>query len=150
VVNCEYCEELILFGGVRVGRLRYCRKGCLEKAEEAEYRIGQTRLFYQKCLAQLREDPADPHIREQALEAGRTFAACKRHREGGILTLYDETSIANDIQAASAAVSANQNLSGVGLISIEERLERLAALRANNLLTEEEYNEKRSAILAEL
>ncbi len=35
-------------------------------------------------------------------------------------------------------------------MSIEERLERLLALSEKNLITDEEYIEKRSAILSEL
>lgn len=150
VANCAYCGEDIIFGGVRVGRLRYCRRACLEKAEEAELNIGQSRQLYERYLAQLRQNPTDPHVRRQALEAGRTYAACKRHREGGRLTVYDESSIANEIEAACAAASANRKQTGEASLSIEERLERLAALKAKSLLTEEEYKEKRTAILAEL
>jgi hypothetical protein len=150
VANCAYCGEDIIFGGVRVGKLRYCRRVCLEKAEEAALNIGQSRHFYEKCLAQLRQNPTDPHGRQEALEAGRTYAAYKRHREGGRLTLYDETSIANEIEAASAAALAHLKQTGEASLRFEERLERLEALRAKNLLTEEEYKDKRAAILAEL
>ena len=150
MTSCAYCGVDILFGGVRVENLRYCRSACQQKAEEAERNISQARQAYEKCLAQLRQTPADPHLRQQALEAGRLHAAWKRHREGGKVTVYDETAIANEIEAASAAVAANPKRTNEGSMSIEERLERLKALKGNNLISSEEYEAKRAAILAEL
>lgn len=151
MTNCAYCGVDIVFGGIRVGNLRYCRSACQQKAEEAEHNIVQAGQVYEGCLAQLRLNPSDPDLRRQALDAGRVYAARKRYREGGRVTFYDETSIANEIDAASAAArSVDPHQAGDAPLSIEERLERLVALREKNLISDEEYERKRAEIIAEL
>lgn len=150
MVNCAYCGTDILFGGIRAGNLRYCKQACQQKAEEAEQNIAQSRQDYEGCLAQLRQNPGDPHLHQKALEAGRVHAAWKRHNEGGRITVYDETSIANEIAAASAAASSSRTGRAKDSSSIEDRLERLEVLKSKDLVTAEEYRTRREAILAEL
>ena len=150
MVNCAYCGTDILFGGIRAGDLRYCKRACQQKAEEVERNIDHSTQAYEGCLAQLRQNPADPHLRQKALEAGRVLAALKRHREGGRITVYDETSIANEISAATAAASSTHTAPAEASPSIEDRLERLEVLKSKNLISAEEYRTRRETILAEL
>ena len=139
-----------MFGGVRVRDLRYCRKACQQKAEEAESRIRQAKRVYETHLAQLRQNPRSPKLRKVTLEAGRVYAATTRYKEGGRITLFDETAIENELEAASAAAAAPSTPTGNGSLSIEQRLEHLASLRNKNLISNDEYQVKRAAILAEL
>lgn len=152
MASCAYCGAEIIFGGVQVGNIRYCRKSCQQRAEEAERNVAQAKHFYERCLTEVRQHPTDPHLRRRALEAGRLYAAWKRHREGGKATIYDETAIANEIEAASAAAASTTHpvQTGETSMSIEQRLERLVVLKGKKLISDEEYEQKRAEILAEL
>lgn len=153
VTSCAYCGTDIIFGGVRDGNLRYCRSDCHQKAQEAERQIAQAKQVYSQYLAEIRQDPTDPNLRQRALHAGRRYASRRRYREGGRVTLYDETAIANEINAASAAGVSTATRSGqVGeaAASVEQRLERLIILKEKGLITEEEYTQRREKILNEL
>lgn len=52
---------------------------------------------YTKAQLELSESPNDPMLRQAVLQAGRKYYAA--FREDGLLTVYDETAINNDIQA---------------------------------------------------
>jgi len=147
---CAYCGTDILFGGIRDGERRFCRRACYEKAEEAEREIRLAKDAYDQSLAAIRENPGEPGLHQQALNHGRLLASKRRRREGGRVTLYDETSIANEIEAASAAGSNSPQPPAAASLSFDERLERLASLRDRGLISGEEYAKKRSEILAEL
>ncbi|HEX4955271.1 MAG TPA: SHOCT domain-containing protein [Thermoanaerobaculia bacterium] len=146
---CAQCGVEILFGGVKMGDLRYCGRSCHEKAEKVQQNLGQAKKAYEWRLAKLREKPTDPMVRQEALDAGRAYASWSRHASGGLTTVYDEVALANDIEAACAAAQA-PSAQDVSALSIEHRLERLKSLHAKNLISDEEYLAKRSEILAEL
>ena len=53
---------------------------------------------YQATLLRLQTDPTNAECRREALRLGRLFRAMSR--EDGKLTIYDESAIANDLNAA--------------------------------------------------
>ncbi|NRF89860.1 hypothetical protein HQN89_02245 [Paenibacillus frigoriresistens] len=54
---------------------------------------------YQQALFKLSQNPKDTLLRQQALAIGRMYYSSSRPNH--LLTVYDETAIANDIHAAS-------------------------------------------------
>jgi len=161
--RCAYCKTTIVAGGVRGfdGRC-YCseehkrrvegdreHEGLLAARARELAQLEQARVAYESRLAKLRANPADPATRGEALNAGRVYAAWKRHfsGEGGLVQAFDEAALANDLAAAAAAAAAPNPEPAP---NHEQRLERLEALRKRGLISEQEYADKRSAILAEL
>jgi hypothetical protein len=154
--TCAACGDLIIFGAQLVGTKPYC-PNCKPKAlalqaqQEAQRKVKQTRDAYQAAMEHLRLSPSDPIRREQALELGRQYATWTRRAHGQVgVTLYDEVALANDIAAACAGVAISTTLATAGSPSPEQRLQKLAELRAKSLITEEEFAAKRQQILNEL
>lgn len=101
---------------------------------------------YQESLGKLRSDPTNALLREEALQRGRAYMYLARMKRG--VFPVDEIEIGNDINAACAG-AARAEASGRGA-SIEERLRRLDALKAQGQISDDEYNATRSRILAEV
>ncbi len=59
-------------------------------------RRDQLSLRYEEAKSQLRQNPSDLIAREAMLKAGREYYASLRN---GVLTIYDEQAIANDMNA---------------------------------------------------
>ena len=59
-------------------------------AFEAHQR-GKAREAYQTALANLRSNPSNPHLREEALHLGRVYSHLTRNRRG--VTLFDEVAL---------------------------------------------------------
>lgn len=119
--------------------------------KEAEKR--KAREAYRRQLAQLRSDPTSSSVREETLRLGRTYSDLTRNRKG--VTLFDEVAIMNDINAACAGAAKlerapNTPADSARKESIEQRLARLEALRQQNLITSEEYHERRQRLLDEI
>jgi len=119
-----------------------------QEREEAEKQrnLALARDAYRAALDSLKQSPTDPDRRERALELGRLYASWTRHLAGqrGV-TLFDEISLSNDIQAASAAAATSS-----APASLEDRLRRLAGLREQGLITEDELRDRRLEILREV
>jgi len=140
---------------------------------------------YIESLDLLRSDPTNPTYHEQALQAGRQYAAITRNNKS--VTLFDETALANDIRAVTANASQfssirkqqattqqnnppqpnnqslaerialtkqqqsttqqNSNPSHPDNQSIAERIAALKMLKEADMISDEEYESKRKAIL---
>lgn len=145
MTKCAQCGTMIVFGGIQVGQFRFCEQAChdifmlprLNKANDA----------YQWHLAQLRANPSSPDLKTKTLAAGRAYAAFTRDGIG--TTVFDEVALANDIQAACAGATSIATKE-TSTLSIEERLHRLEEFHKKNLISDEEYQAKRSKILDEL
>ena len=70
-------------------------------------------------------------------------------RETKSPTVYDEMAIMNDINAACAAV-ATEGPSTHATEPIEDRLTKLTSLKESELISEDEYRDRREAILLEV
>jgi Short C-terminal domain len=147
MASCSQCGTDILFGGVKVEDLRFCGRRCHEQHTTWTNGLRSAHQAYQQLLSQLGKTPANPQLKQKALEAGRSYMAWSRQGKG--ITLFDEVALSNDIQAACAAATPSV-ASAPPSLPIEQRLERLQILRQKGLLSDEEYDVKRKDILAEL
>jgi hypothetical protein len=103
-------------------------------------------LAYKAALGRLKASPSDPNLKQQTLELGRFYANLTRDRKG--VTIFDEMALMNDINAATAAATATS--APVPAATHEQRLQRLATLKAQGLIDEAEYTAQRTKILGEL
>ncbi len=121
-----------------------------ERAAKALKDIEQKRESYKTALAQLRDDPTNPTLHEQALSLGRDYSAATRGN--GSVTLFDETALANDIRAVTANAT---QIAPVGspvattatTASLESRINALKKMKESGLLSDEEFEQKRKDIL---
>ena len=80
-----------------------------------------------------------------ALEAGRAYYRFLRKDKK--LTIYDEQAITNDLNTMESEVMMNN--SKQSSVSSVDKLEKLAQLKAQGVLTEEEFNQQKAKILNE-
>ena len=142
MASCAQCGVDILFGGVRADSLRFCGHRCHDVYTEWKGALQS----YQDLLRQLRQSPTDPQLKQKTLEAGRNYSAWTRRGKG--VTVFDELALSNDIAAACAAAASI--VPAAPTLTLEQRLERLQGLKQKGLISDQEYNAKRSQILAEL
>ncbi|MFN5928659.1 MAG: SHOCT domain-containing protein [Roseiflexaceae bacterium] len=112
--------------------------------------LKQKREAYQTALSQLRADPTNPTLHEQALLRGRVYAASTRENKS--VTLFDETALANDIRAVTAnatqtAPVVSQSATTATTASLESRINALKKMKESGLLSDEEFEQKRKDIL---
>ncbi len=96
--------------------------------------------------------PTNADLKELVLKLGREYSGLTRqfHGTDGI-TIYDEIALMNDINAACAgATSITPRAKIETKQTIEHRLEKLLELMGKNLISEQEYNERRQKILDEI
>ena len=99
---------------------------------------------YQEGLTRLKAQPGNADLKQQVLQLGRVYS---EHTRKGRVTLFDEIALQNDLNAATAG--AMQSAQPVPRTPTE-RLQRLTELRAQGLISEQEYTEQRRQILSEL
>jgi hypothetical protein len=103
---------------------------------------GSAERDYAKALEEFRSNPTDATLRARVLAAGRTVYGMRR---GGAVTVYDEMALSNELAAAASGAPMRPAPQ-----SVEQRLERLEALREKGLVSDEEYAKKRQEILDSL
>jgi hypothetical protein len=126
-------------------------------SSDKQNRIDILKKNYADSLDLLRSDPTNPTYHEQALQAGRYYSSATRNNKG--VTLFDETALANDIRAVTANASqialAQQQLTAEDTKkqslpdnqSVAERIATLKMLKEADMISDEEYESKRKAIL---
>jgi len=113
----------------------------------------KAKAAYQTSLDRLKLDPGNADLRHQTLQLGRIYSNLTRNNKG--VTLFDEVALLNDINAACGflggpvAPPVAPSVTGVQP-SIEERLTRLDALKNRGLISEAEFESKRSKLLDEV
>jgi len=80
----------------------------------------------------------------KALKVGRAYYSALR---SGNLTIYDEQAITNDISAMRTETKTS--LGKQASNSVLDKLEKLGQLKAQGVLTEEEFNKQKQKILNE-
>jgi hypothetical protein len=116
-----------------------------ERIEKQKQRFAETQEKYFESLEQLKADPTNADLKQNTLQLGREYSEASRQFEGdGKVTIFDEIALMNDINAACAAAGAASSQ------TIEERLAKLLDLKEKNLISEQEYEEKRLKILDEI
>lgn len=124
-------------------------KAAQEREEElANYRKAEQ--DYYSSLNDLKNSPNNSDIKQEVLAKGRYFSSLTRQFQGiNGVTVVDEVSIMNDINAACAGATLfPQNTKSHSII--EERLAKLSELKEKNLISEDEYNQRRQKILDEI
>lgn len=116
-------------------------------AEKKRNRIFEAEKDYQTSLKQLKKQPNDVDMRQATLQLGRRYASLAR--EGGKATLFDEVALMNDINAITGSVE-KQALNQGESKTVSERLKAIEELKDNGLITQQEYLERRTAILETL
>jgi len=114
-------------------------------------RKSQAKNDYDYALQQFRSSPTDPKLRQGALQAGRSYSRMTRNAYG--VTYFDEVAIKNDIDAIEAAAvkqAPTPVVDQLGQSTIAERLKTLDELHGQGLITEDEYADRRRAILEEI
>ena len=105
-----------------------------------------TRNNYFNSLNELKSNPTNADVKQHTLHYGREYSALTRKYQGQdkTVTIYDEMALMNDINAACAGATVIHSQ------SIEERLSKLFELKDKNLISEQEYQQKRHKILDEI
>jgi seryl-tRNA(Sec) selenium transferase len=125
------------------------KKDALARAQKLK-ELNQKQKAYQDALSALRQDPTNVSLHEQALQLGRIYSAATR--EGNIVTLFDETALANDIRAVTAnatqtTIPVAASAATVPSQSIDDRINALLKMKASGLITDAEFDQKRKELL---
>jgi hypothetical protein len=113
------------------------RANALREAQEA----------YQSSLTALKASPTNADLKGTTLQKGRIYSNLTRNNKG--VTMYDEVALMNDINAACAGAGASQPATNNDR-SIDERLARLQQLRERELISAQEYEQRRAEIIKEV
>ena len=108
------------------------------KAKEDE--LEDARSKYDDILASLKTNPADPNVRQKAVELGRLYTNLTRNKRG--VTVYDEMALMNDINAVCAGATAISSKAGTSP-TLEERFAKLSEIYEKDIINELEYKERR-------
>ena len=99
----------------------------------------------------LMEDPYDNRLRDLALQAGRKYYASLR---GGILTIYDEQAIANDLASITPVLPQPNEIRNSESIVVNDdvatKLQKLVELKDLGLISDIEFEAKRQKILDQM
>lgn len=123
----------------------------MNESDRKQEEIKRLHAVYQQNLDLLRQSPTSSEYHENALESGRAYANATRDKKG--VTLFDETALANDIRAVTANASkigqsASEEPAPSTLThTLDERIAALQKLRAAGLISDEEFDQKRKAII---
>jgi hypothetical protein len=109
--------------------------------------LDRAREAYEASIEQLKGNPTNATLRQQSLALGRAYSSLTRDKKG--VTIFDEVALMNDINAACAGATVVSRTEPE-VNSIESRLKKLAELKNSNLISEQEFLDKRNSILAEV
>lgn len=126
---------------------RQQQRSSREEAERTAKELKDAHETYRRCLANLKNNPTDPELRERTLEWGRHYSNLTRQRQG--VTIFDEVALSNDIAAACAAAGRFAGAANSEK-TLETRLRKLDELHASGTINDEEYRQRRGQILAEI
>ncbi len=109
---------------------------------------------YESGLERLKRDPGNADLRQEILKLGRAYSNATRNNKG--VTLFDEVALLNDVNAACGSLGGHPAAppaakpSAASSPSIEDRLKNLQSLKRRGLISEAEYESKRSKLLDEV
>jgi len=153
--------QLFLFwqsGGDTSGTVVCCGGGILlmvviivlgiKASNEQTRRLNAARDAYYNALRRLKGNPTSADLRQTTLHLGRTYSNLTRNKSG--VTIYDEVALSNDINAACAGAATLVANNHPQSQTVESRLQKLAELKSNGFIDEEEYAARRMKILDEV
>lgn len=143
------CGAIIL---VIVGIVFIAIKGSKDqakaRAKQAQI-LAEAKAAYQDSLTKLKADPTNSNLREATLHFGREYSNLTRDNKG--VTIFDEVALSNDINAACGGTTRlAESRETSQSQTIESRLRKLADLKSNGLINDEEYATRRQKIVDEL
>lgn len=105
---------------------------------------------YQMALKKLKANPSNADLKQSTLALGRSYSALTR--EDKSVTVFDEIALMNDINAATAGAMTSTPAAPVAPVvsNVEDRLRQLESLRTKGLVTDGEYQERRTKILSDV
>jgi hypothetical protein len=113
--------------------------------------LQKAKTAYLEVLEQLKADPHNPELREEALRRGRRYFSFAKHSPFKENRSFDEPALLNDINAACARAGTGAVRDpGPSAPTIEKRLAKLDALRKSGAISEAEHQARRQRILDEL
>lgn len=139
-MNSFACLIVIVFS---IAAIVFILVGQSRARTDAEQRRQAAHDAYKAALANLKISPSNPHLKEEALRLGRSYANLTRDQKG--VTIFDEVALSNDISAATAGAAVAQ--SAPAPTDIASQLERLADLRAKGILTDDEFQAQKRKLL---
>jgi hypothetical protein len=110
--------------------------------------LREAEAAYRSGLAALKLSPTDADLQDSTLQRGRIYSNLTRNNKG--VTMYDEVALMNDINAVCAGAGVPQVPRDSGRKPIEERLANLLQLKERDLITAQEYEQRRAEIIKEL
>jgi uncharacterized membrane protein len=123
--------------------------GGRQRTLASEKHLTDAHAAYQDALAKLKLDPSNAELKQHTLALGRYYSTLTRKQNA--VTVYDELILMNDINAATTGVTAGVTAAANHVaLSTKARLCELDDLRAAGLITENEYTERRRAILEQI
>jgi predicted membrane protein len=131
--------------------LRLCNVRTAYVLSQAVRKKEQIRKNYESAKNKLRQQPSNNQLREKALQDGREYYKSLRN---GVLSIYDEQAITNDL-AAVAPVSQTNNIVQPNIDKADDnsqsdivvKLEKLNLLKDKGMITESEFEAKRKDLI---
>ena len=118
------------------------------KEKDVQAQLGDKYFFAKERLM---EYPYDNKLRDLALQAGRKYYASLRD---GILTIYDEQAIANDLASITPILPQSNEIrnreSSVVNNDVVTKLQKLVELKDSGLISDIEFEAKRQKILDQI
>jgi hypothetical protein len=144
-MDLDQCAVITIVGVILIIAFR------VYSANQKAKRIREAGAVYNDSLRKLKASPSDANLREKALASGRAYVQAAR--EGGQRTIFDEMMLMNDLNAVAGGTvtlpetKTAQKAKAEAVKSVADRLNELQALKDSGLITEDEFNAKRAAIL---
>ncbi|MDR3690652.1 MAG: SHOCT domain-containing protein [Fimbriimonas sp.] len=128
---------------------------------EARKRRESAKFDYDAALAAYRRAPADLALREQAMQAGRAYSLSTRAFRGGgsdgsrpyESRDFDEVALRNDLDLVAEGARFLPPIGPVAADSkptVTARLQQVADLYTEGVISEDEYTQRRQEILREI
>jgi len=116
----------------------------IDNQKKKEKRVKAAATQYENALELLKESPDDNDARQEALRLGRRFVKVAQDDKH---TLFDEVALMNDLSAIQQTSTKPTELESS---NIEQRLLKLDELKSKGLITEDDYQKRKDAILDEI
>ena len=131
--------------------LRLCNVRTAYVLSQAVRKKEQIRKNYESAKNKLRQQPSNNQLREKALQDGREYYKSLRN---GVLSIYDEQAITNDL-AAVAPVSQTNNIVQPNINKADDnsqsdivaKLEKLKELKDKGIISESEFESKKKELI---
>ncbi len=144
------CGGIVLL--ILVGLVLLYLSGAKGTKKDGE-RFAKIKTNYFDALRSLQGDPQNTALKTEVIRLGTYYGEqTKRYKKlDDEIVIYDEQTLAKDVDAACANIGVGSNFPRTeNSKSVKERLLKLSELREKDLISESEYQQKRTEILEEI